>query len=219
MSLVWFFICALSFAVLEQKQGIEGHVILRGIPAEMYGVDLRLWGRWLLIFVPVLLDSGLQLYRKFLQKEMTLHRYQTWKAWWKEILIQQCVNSSVYVLILEVLFWYVIADYGGADVIRTTPLLIGHSIFLNSLLLWIYSRGGDIVHGFFLVVLGEGLGMILPASWTEMRYAPWFWGMWEYSVKEWENSVRLVVCIIAELFLTFAINRSVIRNRKWIERK
>lgn len=175
--------------LLEKIKPLAEVKILYGIVNGNNGASLIAYGRWILLFIPILLENILRFERQIAGKEMTMHRIgRRWK-WIGAFFCKAGFSCLTYTVILYGLFGVVEKE---KKLVFAAILFFLHCLLLVGMYAVFRISGWECIISLNVILLFEGGDAIFSKVFYEMPLCcPWRWGMLNY-FERYEEIRRLI---------------------------
>lgn len=217
MEMIWYIGCAGLIVILEYINPLSGDSILYGVSVSGAEVSLLEFGRWLLLFFPILLKNGHYLEVALNQRTITLYRYGSWQKWCREKMVKISLSCLTYTVILYCLAGIVMRE-DRALLVQAGILFFFHCLFLNSVYMVLRIANLKGVIAVIALSFFEGMDVILPQIRNRVPIHPWNWGMANYVTAYGFAIYRVLKIVFIELIIVILIYWYIIRNQTKIEK-
>lgn len=176
--------------LLEKIRPLAEVKILYGIEAGNNGAGLIVYGRWILLFVPIFLENVLRFERQIAGKELTMHRIGCRWKWIGRFFCKAGFSCLTYTVILYCLFGFV--EKEGEKLVLAAILFFLHCLLLVGMYVVFRISGRESIISLNVILLFEGGDAIFSKVFYEMPLCcPWRWGMLNY-FERYEEMRRLI---------------------------
>ena len=198
--------CLFSLAMVCQHHRvfrISGDLAYLGGPSADGSSPVEMmW--WLAIFVPVWLSCGFILDRLFGYAKMRIYRSKSFSFWWLTVIVKIAALNILYFAGFGVILCsnHMINE----KLLNALILMVSHSLFMTSMMVWIFFAAGNIIVSVCSVLILEVISTILVTAGMKPFFNPFVWGMYNYSEAVYGSDGYGIIAAVVIQVLFFIVS-------------